>query len=62
MQREDIQHGRLQFVSVDVLVGSGRGAIVMDTKTGVQYLIVSSANGVAVTPVLDRDGKPLVGQ
>lgn len=34
--------------------------IYADTQTGVQYLIVNTGTGVAVTPLLGRDGKPLV--
>jgi len=33
--------------------------ILEDSQTGVQYLIVSGANGLGITPILDRDGKPL---
>ena len=35
--------------------------ILEDTQTGMQYLIVSSSNGIVTTPILDRDGKPLIG-
>ena len=36
--------------------------VIVDNATGVQYLyLLNSANGsVAVTPLLDRDGKPLL--
>lgn len=32
-------------------------ACITDTKTGVQYLVVFTGAGVAVTPLLDKDGK-----
>lgn len=30
---------------------------VVDSETGVNYLIVVSGNGTTITPLLDRDGK-----
>lgn len=33
---------------------------VVDTRTGVHYLVVSRDGGVAVTPVLAPDGRPAV--
>lgn len=39
--------------------------IVVDHKTGVQYLVVSqgaSAGGVGVTVLVDKDGKPLLAK
>jgi hypothetical protein len=42
----------------------GMGAIVVyvDKETGVNYLVVGNGNGVAVTPLLGGDGKPLVAE
>jgi len=34
--------------------------ILVDTDTGVNYLFVASGYGIALTPLLDRDGKPIV--
>jgi len=34
--------------------------IMVDRETGVQYLFVKSGYGASVTPLLDRDGKPLI--
>lgn len=34
--------------------------ILLDRDTGVQYLMVSSGYGIALTPLLDKDGKPMV--
>lgn len=34
--------------------------ILVDTKTGVNYLYVSQGSGGGVTPLLDREGKVLV--
>jgi hypothetical protein len=34
--------------------------ILLDTETGVKYLLIESGYGVALTPLLDRDGRPEV--
>lgn len=34
--------------------------ILLDTATGVQYLFVQDGYAGGLTPLLDRDGKPLV--
>lgn len=34
--------------------------IIVDTKTGVNYLFVRSGYGAGLTPLLDADGKPFV--
>jgi len=34
--------------------------IITDQKTGVQYLWVVSGYAGGITPLLDRDGKPLI--
>jgi len=34
--------------------------IFVDRETGVQYLFVKSGYGAGLTPLLDRDGKPMV--
>jgi len=45
------------------LVHNGNGtAVYRDAQTGVQYLMVAKGwHGVAITPMFDRDGKPLQG-
>ncbi|MBQ4061243.1 MAG: xylan 1,4-beta-xylosidase [Christensenellaceae bacterium] len=35
--------------------------ILLDKKTGVQYLLISSGYGTSVTPLLDAFGKPVTG-
>lgn len=32
----------------------------VDQDTGVNYIVVSNGQGVAITPRLGRDGKPLI--
>ena len=34
--------------------------ILVDRETGVQYLFVKSGYGAGLTPLLDRDGKPMI--
>ena len=34
--------------------------IIVDTETGVQYLICVNGYGGGVTPLLDKDGKPAI--
>lgn len=42
-------------------IGFGGSAIVLqDTKTGVNYLFVQTGYAGGLTPLLDREGKPIV--
>ena len=34
--------------------------VLVDRKTGVNYLLASYGSGTGLTPWLDRDGKPIV--
>lgn len=34
--------------------------VIQDAHTGVNYLLVISGVSIALTPLLDKDGKPLV--
>lgn len=34
--------------------------IVVDKETGVNYLFASSGNAGGITPLLDREGKPVI--
>lgn len=34
--------------------------VLVDAQTGVNYLVTAFGTGVSVTPLLDRDGKPIV--
>lgn len=42
------------------LKSDGLRQILVDKKTGVNYLVVTSGYGLGVTPLLDQDGKPIV--
>jgi hypothetical protein len=34
--------------------------VVQDTETGVNYIIAQGVESLGITPLLDREGKPLV--
>ncbi len=34
--------------------------VIVDKKTGVNYLMTKSGYGAGITPLLDRDGKPVI--
>ena len=36
--------------------------IIIDTETGVNYLLASYGNGCGLTPLLDAEGKPLISE
>ena len=36
--------------------------VIVDTKTGVNYLFVKSGYGAGLTPLIDADGKPIVSR
>lgn len=40
--------------------GLGAITILVDTETGVNYLFHSSGYGGGLTPLLDREGKPVI--
>ena len=37
-------------------LGFGAVQIVVDTQTGVHYILASGVGGLSITPLLDRDG------
>ncbi len=49
----------------EVILEEGNGlstpyrSILVDTTTGVQYLYVQAGNAGGLSPLLDRDGRPL---
>jgi hypothetical protein len=36
--------------------------IIVDTETGVNYLLASYGNGCGLTPLLDAEGKPIISE
>ncbi len=51
---------RFEKVYSQGVIGSGV-EILQDQETGVQYLYCWGAGGAGLTPLLDRDGKPVIG-
>ena len=48
-----------RFIKVHSEAMGGR-IILVDKKTGVNYLFVQSGYAGGLTPLLDRDGKPII--
>lgn len=52
----------------EIILSEGNGLtsptrkVLLDTATGVQYLFVQDGYAGGLTPLLDRDGKPLTWQ
>lgn len=42
------------------LSNSGMRQILVDKETGVNYLFIISGYAAGITPLLDRDGKPVI--
>ena len=42
------------------LKDEGLRKILVDKETGVNYLALKSGYGLGITPMLDKDGKPIV--
>lgn len=57
-----LKSDRFAFIkSEDCPLGLGISArVVVDKKTGVNYLFVQSGYSGGLTPLLDREGKPVI--
>ena len=51
---------RFRKIQKESLGFSENAFVLQDTKTGVNYLFVQSGYGGGLTPLLDREGKPIV--
>ncbi len=55
-----------RFVTVEKygsqLSDEGVKYVMVDRETGVNYLFVKSGYGAGLTPLLDRDGKPVISR
>ncbi len=53
-----------RFISVSKegssLKEDGVKQILVDMETGVNYLLIKSGYGLAITPIIDKDGKPII--
>ncbi len=47
------------FTEDSVLLGPD-SSLIVDKETGVTYLVLRSAYGAGITPLLDKKGKPVI--
>lgn len=50
----------VQVYAEDGGVFGPESSLVADRKTGVTYLIIRNMFGTGITPLLDKDGKPVI--
>lgn len=53
-------NNRFYVKSVDNVKGLGRISILVDRKTGVNYINAWVGTGSGLTPLLDENGKPVI--
>lgn len=56
-------HKEGRFVEVykeDTTIFGADKSLIVDKKTGVTYLIICNTYGTGITPLLDKDGKPVI--
>ena len=51
---------RFEVVKAEKVKGLIGATILRDKETGVQYLLVNRDISVGLTPLLDKDGKPVI--
>lgn len=49
-----------QLLQIKGIIGGGMTVVLLDKETGVNYLYSSVGEGGGLTPLLDKDGKPVV--
>ena len=52
--------GRFERVDTETVSFAITSHVIVDKETGVNYLFVSKGYAGGLTPLLDRDGKPIV--
>lgn len=52
---------RFEYISSEGSEFSAKFTVVLDKQTGVNYLMANSGYGLALTPLLDREGRPIIG-
>ena len=57
--------GRFEVVDTQLLplkgvIGGGMTVVLLDKETGVNYLFSSVSEAGGLTPLLDKDGKPVI--
>ena len=56
----NIMDKRFEFKNAEKSAFMTDATIIVDKKTGVNYLFVRSGYGAGLTPLIDADGKPIV--
>ena len=56
----DVMEKRFEFQRPEKESLMTDALIIVDKKTGVNYLMVRSGYGAGLTPLIDADGKPIV--
>ena len=51
---------RFSVKEVESYSGSGTIRIIIDTKTGVNYIMTEGVGGSSITPLLDSNGKVMI--
>lgn len=51
---------RFSVKELDSYSGSGTIRIIVDTKTGVNYIMTEGVGGSSITPLLDSNGKVMI--
>lgn len=52
---------RFEYISSEGSEFSAKFTVVLDKQTGVNYIMVNSGYGLSLTPLLDREGRPVIG-
>lgn len=50
----------VQNIPLKGLIGGGMTVVLLDKETGVNYLFYSFSESGGLTPLLDKDGKPVI--
>lgn len=51
---------RFRVKEMEGYLGGGTIRVIVDTKTGVNYIMTTGVGGSAVTPLLDSDGNVVI--
>ena len=59
--KKEKDDNRFEVVKAERVKGLIGATILRDKETGVQYLLVNRDISIGLTPLLDKNGKPIVG-
>ena len=62
MSKRSITMAKAKYTRFEKVYSQGLGSntIWVDKETGVNYLVHQSGYGAGITPLLDREGKPII--